>query len=377
MELRPILTIVNDFDEWSSRSLSWSINDSKRNNQKAMAVVIDSYGGEAYSLLGMIDQLENCGLDVITIASAKAMSCGAILLATGKKRYATPNATIMIHAVWSRMAGNVGTLKNELNESNRLNEKIFSLLDQRTNKPAGWWAKKLEDNNNNDLFLTPEQALEYGLITDIGTPNITDFFDINENEIFQNKNDFSDLKLLLAHHSKNNSIKTDKGGIMDLNRVLNKLSEDEKKPITELQNELNTMKAQVETNKNQLSAKEQELKQLKTDYEEKLTAQAKKADEDFISGLILAGKLAPADKVDELEILNSLPSAQKEKQKTRLMARPKIVSGEIPDMGEGNFEAPNAMKAKIEAIAKKNNLDLKSLNDLQKAQEILALEGGI
>lgn len=396
---RPVTARVNEFDEFASRMLSYNITEAKLNNQKSLPVVIDSYGGEAYSLMGMVDLLTNSGLDIITIATSKAMSCGAFLLAIGKKRYATPKSTIMIHAVRSTMRGDLDSQKNEVNQLEKLNNMAFELLDTNTNKPSGFWLNKLAENNNNDLYLSAQEALNLGLITNIGTPELTDIFNEDEIKMCEKEgNNFDDLRLLLSHENKSNinhkeifnliqdnfqskNINNDKneqkqGGTMDLNKVLGKLSEDEKKPITALQNELISAKQDVEIKSKELETKINEIKALSDNHAKVIADFAKKSDNDFIDTLIASKKLSLAEKNDELEILANLPEAVKAKHKAKLLAKSAVVQGEVPSNGESGFDGGElSYKAKLEKVAKKYNLDLKKQSDLAEAQ-ILEAKGG-
>ena len=396
---RPVTARVNEFDEFASRMLSYNITEAKLNNQKSLPVVIDSYGGEVYSLMGMVDLLTNSGLDIITIATSKAMSCGALLLSIGKKRYATPKSTIMIHAVRGGSRGDVASQKNEVNEIERLNNLAFELLDVNTNKPSGFWLNKLAENNNNDLYLTPQEALNLGLITNIGTPELTDIFNEDEIKMCEKEgNNFDDLRLLLSHENKSNinhkeifnliqdnfqskNINNDKneqkqGETMDLNKVLGKLSEDEKKPITALQNELISAKQDVEIKSKELETKMNEIKALSDNHAKVIADFTKKSDNDFIDTLIASKKLSLAEKNDELEILANLPESVKAKHKAKLLAKSAVVQGEVPSNGESGFDGGElSYKAKLEKVAKKYNLDLKKQSDLAEAQ-ILEAKGG-
>ena len=396
---RPVTARVNEFDEFASRMLSYNITEAKLNNQKSLPVVIDSYGGEVYSLMGMVDLLTNSGLDIITIATSKAMSCGALLLAIGKKRYATPKSTIMIHAVRSTMRGDLDSQKNEVNQLEKLNNMAFELLDTNTNKPSGFWLNKLAENNNNDLYLSAQEALNLGLITNIGTPELTDIFNEDEIKMCEKEgNNFDDLRLLLSHENKSNinhkeifnliqdnfqskNINNDKneqkqGGTMDLNKVLGKLSEDEKKPITALQNELISAKQDVEIKSKELETKINEIKALSDNHAKVIADFAKKSDNDFIDTLIASKKLSLAEKNDELEILANLPESVKAKHKAKLLAKSAVVQGEVPSNGESGFDGGElSYKAKLEKVAKKYNLDLKKQSDLAEAQ-ILEAKGG-
>lgn len=393
---RPVTARVNEFDEFASRMLSYNITEAKLNNQKSLPVVIDSYGGEAYSLMGMVDLLTNSGLDIITIATSKAMSCGAFLLAIGKKRYATPKSTIMIHAVRCTMRGDLDSQKNEVNQLEKLNNMAFELLDVNTNKPSGFWLNKLAENNNNDLYLTPQEALNLGLITNIGTPELTDIFNEDEIKMCEKEgNNFDDLRLLLSHENKsninhkeifnliqdnfqsnNNKNEQKQGETMDLQKVLGKLSEDEKKPITALQNELISTKQDVEMKSKELETKMNEIKALNDNHLKVLADFTKKSDNDFIDSLIASKKLSLAEKNDELEILANLPESVKAKHKAKLLGKSAVVQGEVPSNGESGFDGGElSYKAKLEKVAKKYSLDLKKQSDLAEAQ-ILEAKGG-
>jgi len=163
---------------------------------------------------------------------------------------------------------------------------------------------------------------------------------------------------------------------MDLNAVMAKLSVEEKKPIDALKNELVSARADSDLKIKALEEqKELELNALKETHQKELKELNKKSDENFIDSLIQAKKLSQADKADELEILASLSGAVKDKQKTKLLARKQIVEGEIPDLGEGDFNGEESYETKIKAVAKKHSLDLNNLNDLQKAQALMAKGG--
>ena len=82
VELRksPIIIRVNRFDEKSANEFSHKMALAHSTGQKVIPVVIDSYGGQVYSLMSMIAAIESSELPVATIVEGKAMSCGAVLL---------------------------------------------------------------------------------------------------------------------------------------------------------------------------------------------------------------------------------------------------------------------------------------------------------
>ena len=105
VELRksPIIVRVNKFDEESSKKFASEVAQAHNTGQKVIPIVIDSYGGQVYSLMTMIAAIKDAELPIATIVEGKAMSCGAVLLTFGDEgmRFADPNATVMIHDVSS------------------------------------------------------------------------------------------------------------------------------------------------------------------------------------------------------------------------------------------------------------------------------------
>lgn len=199
---KPVIANINCFDEFYERVLGWYIDDAKAMGQKTLPIVISSYGGEVYSLMAMIDMLDSSGLDYFTVVLGKAMSCGAFLLSKGSKRFAAPNATIMIHEASRMVYGKNADIQSAAKEIERLNKKAFSWLDRASGKPEGFFQNLVKENGNGDLFLTPEQCLEYGLITDIGLPSLSSVFpEIKLNPMY---NEETDSKILMSFSTELN-----------------------------------------------------------------------------------------------------------------------------------------------------------------------------
>ena len=109
----PVIIRVNKFNEESAKDFATKIAMAHNTGQQVIPVVIDSYGGQVYSLMSMISAIKNSDLPVATIIEGKAMSCGAILFSFGEEgmRYMDPYATVMIHDVSS---GAMINLANQL-----------------------------------------------------------------------------------------------------------------------------------------------------------------------------------------------------------------------------------------------------------------------
>ena len=119
VELRknPVIVRVNKFNEEASRKFAGEIAAAHNTGQDIIPVVIDSYGGEVYSLMSMVSSIKHSTIPIATIVEGKAMSCGAILFSFGEEglRFCDPDATIMIHDVSSMDFGKI----EELKESSR------------------------------------------------------------------------------------------------------------------------------------------------------------------------------------------------------------------------------------------------------------------
>ena len=115
VELRkaPVIVRVNKFTEDSAKKFSNEVAQAHNTGQEIIPIVIDSYGGQVYSLMSMIAAINNAELPIATIIEGKAMSCGAILSSFGAEghRYMDPHATMMIHDVSSMEVGKVEEIK--------------------------------------------------------------------------------------------------------------------------------------------------------------------------------------------------------------------------------------------------------------------------
>tara|TARA_R100000808_G_C2144465_1_gene152239 strand:- start:1870 stop:2355 length:486 start_codon:yes stop_codon:yes gene_type:complete len=149
--------------------------------QPVIPIIIDSYGGQVYSLMHMIAAIESSSIPVMTIAQGKAMSCGAVLLSFGAAgmRYAAPTATIMIHDVASGAMGKVEDLKSKTKEASRLNKQIFSMMDRNCGKPDGFFLGKLQEKSRADWYLTGKKAKKHGLVNHLRIPTMKVDIDVS------------------------------------------------------------------------------------------------------------------------------------------------------------------------------------------------------
>ena len=123
LELRhsPVIIRVNKFDEDSAKEFIGKMALAHNTGQPIIPIVIDSYGGQVYSLMSMISAIKQAEIPVATIIEGKAMSCGAVLFSFGAEglRYMDPNATLMIHDVSAGALGKVEEMKSSVEEDQR------------------------------------------------------------------------------------------------------------------------------------------------------------------------------------------------------------------------------------------------------------------
>lgn len=176
IELRqdPIIIVVNEFNEESATEFSTAMSLAQNTGQKVVPVVIDSYGGQVYSLMSMISSIKSSTIPVATIVQGKAMSCGAILSSFGSDglRFMDKDATLMIHDVASFAFGKVEELKADARESERLNKKVYQMMARNCGKPDDYFTKLIHDKGHADWFLDADEALEHGIVQHLRVPKL-------------------------------------------------------------------------------------------------------------------------------------------------------------------------------------------------------------
>jgi ATP-dependent Clp protease protease subunit len=183
VELRkpPVIIRVNRFDEKSANEFAHKVALAHSTGQKVIPVVIDSYGGQVYSLMSMIAAIESAEIPVATIVEGKAMSCGAVLLSFGEQgmRFADPHATVMIHDVSSGGHGKIEELKADVAEAERLDDKIFTMMARNCGKKDDYFKKKVFNKKHADWFMEAQEAKRHGLVNHLRVPKLSIKVDVD------------------------------------------------------------------------------------------------------------------------------------------------------------------------------------------------------
>lgn len=176
VELRsdPVVITVNKFDEESANEFAVLVSAAQNTGQSVIPVVIDSYGGEAYSLLSMIGTLKSSKIPIATIVKGKAMSCGALFASFGEEglRFMDKDAVMMIHDVSTMAFGKVEELKADARESDRLNKKLYVMMARNCGKPDNYFLDLIHDKGHADWFLEAEEAKEHNIVQQLRVPTL-------------------------------------------------------------------------------------------------------------------------------------------------------------------------------------------------------------
>ena len=129
---------------------------------KDINLYINSPGGVITAGMAIYDTMQYVKPDVSTICVGMAASMGAFLLAAGAKgkRYALPNAEIMIHQPLGGAQGQATDIKIQADHIVRIKEKLNRILAEKTGQPL----EKIAADTERDNYMTAEEAAAYGLI---------------------------------------------------------------------------------------------------------------------------------------------------------------------------------------------------------------------
>jgi ATP-dependent Clp protease protease subunit len=131
---------------------------------------INSPGGSVTAGLAIYDTIQYIRPQVSTVCLGQAASMGAVLLAAGEKgkRYALPHSRIMIHQPLGGFEGTAADVDIQAREILRMREELGAILQKHT----GQSLKRIERDTDRDLFMTGQQALEYGLVDEVITSRL-------------------------------------------------------------------------------------------------------------------------------------------------------------------------------------------------------------
>ncbi|MBM3281666.1 MAG: ATP-dependent Clp endopeptidase proteolytic subunit ClpP [Candidatus Harrisonbacteria bacterium] len=135
--------------------------------KKDIQIYINTPGGSVTAGLAIYDTMQLVKPDVHTICVGLAASMGSVLLAAGAKgkRFALPNAEIMMHQVMGGAEGQATDIEITARQIIKIKERLNSILAKHTSQQYS----QIEKDTDRDFYLNPEEAVKYGIIDEIIT----------------------------------------------------------------------------------------------------------------------------------------------------------------------------------------------------------------
>ena len=134
-------------------------------SKKDISIYLQSPGGYVTAGLAIYDTIQFMTCDVATYCIGQAASMGAVLLAAGTKdkRYALPNAKVMIHQPLGGAQGQASDISIQAKEILKTKQRLNEILAHHTGKPI----EQIEKDTDRDYHLTAEEAKAYGLVDEV------------------------------------------------------------------------------------------------------------------------------------------------------------------------------------------------------------------
>ena len=152
-------------DEIANLIVAQLIHIESDDPDKDISLYINSPGGSVYAGLAIYDTMQFIKPDVSTICVGSAMSMGALLLAGGAKgkRFALPNARVLIHQVAGGYEGQATDIEIHAREVLNLRKRLDEIIADHT----GQEIDKVRSDTERDYFMSAEDARQYGLIDEV------------------------------------------------------------------------------------------------------------------------------------------------------------------------------------------------------------------
>ncbi len=138
-----------------------------QSSQKDIRVYINSPGGSVTAGMAIYDTMQYVKCDVSTFCVGMAGSMSAVLLAAGtaKKRFALPNAEILLHQVMGGAKGQASEIEITAKQILKIKERLNKILSSHTKQPLS----KIKKDTDRDFYLTSEEGKKYGIIDEVIT----------------------------------------------------------------------------------------------------------------------------------------------------------------------------------------------------------------
>lgn len=136
-----------------------------RDPAKDIQIYINTPGGSVTAGMAIYDTMQYVKSDISTVCIGMAASMGATLLAAGAKgkRFALPNAEVLLHQVAGGVTGEAVEIEITARQIIKIKEKLNKILAQHTGQPL----ERIEKDTDRDFYLSADEAKEYGIIDEV------------------------------------------------------------------------------------------------------------------------------------------------------------------------------------------------------------------
>ncbi len=166
--IKEIVKINISDQEYQKQCRQWAIDNGQSQSPAKLTPIklfLSTYGGACYDGLALHDVIESSNTPVEVICVGKIMSMGVIVSLGAKVRKAYRNTTFMIHQVSGLSLGSLREMEETVAEASRINEILFNIIKSKSNVTEGQLNEVLQKKK--DWFLTAEEALDLGILTDL------------------------------------------------------------------------------------------------------------------------------------------------------------------------------------------------------------------
>ena len=154
-------------DEFANLIIAQLLFLQSEDAEKDISLYVNSPGGSVTAGMAIYDTIQYLKCDVATYCVGQAASMGAVLLTAGAagKRFALPNARIMIHQPWGGAQGQASDISIQAQEILRLRDTLNGILASHTGKAVS----TIEKDTDRDFFMSATEACRYGLVDEVVT----------------------------------------------------------------------------------------------------------------------------------------------------------------------------------------------------------------
>ncbi len=161
--LKDRIVFIGPIDEVSSGLvIAQLLFLNSEDKEKDISVYINSPGGSVTAGLAIYDTMQYLPNDIATYCIGQAASMGAVLLCAGTKgkRYALPNARIMLHQPWGGTQGTAADIQIQAEEILRLKKRLNEIIAHHT----GQTFEQIQKDTDRDFFMSADEAKKYGIV---------------------------------------------------------------------------------------------------------------------------------------------------------------------------------------------------------------------